>query len=226
MTFFAKELIIFDLDGTLIDSAPDLALTINLMLADLQLEPVDESLIRTWVGNGAQVLVERALAHAYLSKPVELSLIDDALAIFLNHYQHNLVVKSRLYPDVYRTLTTLKQQGFTLALITNKPERFIAPILAAMELNSLFSYVLGGDSLARKKPDPLPLITACQQLDFSVEQAVMVGDSKNDILAAKAANMQSVGLTYGYNYGEPIANSKPDLVLDHFAKLVDHLVRV
>ena len=220
MQFEHKTLVIFDLDGTLLDSAPDLALAINLMLTDLGFEAAPEPLIRSWVGNGAQTLVSRALQHSGCDSSQDSSHFNDALAIFLAHYQTHLTTHSVLYNGVFDTLMQLKQSGLQLALVTNKPMLFIDPILSAFKLRDVFSITLGGDSLAVKKPHPKPLLHACEQLGISVEQAVMVGDSKNDILAAKAANMQSVGLTYGYNYNEAISLQNPDVVLDEFSHLL------
>jgi phosphoglycolate phosphatase len=113
-----------------------------------------------------------------------------------------------------------------MAIVTNKPYGFIAPIFEALKMDGLFDLYVGGDSLSQKKPDPEPLLHACEKLDVTVEKALMVGDSKNDILAAKAANMQSVGVTYGYNYGEPIDLYKPEVVIDRFSDLKSLLKRV
>jgi phosphoglycolate phosphatase len=113
----------------------------------------------------------------------------------------------------------LAGQGYRLAIVTNKPERFVPPILEGLGLHGLFELIIGGDTLAKRKPDPLPIEHACKVLGVDVSNCLMVGDSKNDILAAKAAAMQSVGLTYGYNYGESIAIYEPEWVLDHFSDL-------
>ena len=125
-----------------------------------------------------------------------------------------------LYEGVFSTLHALKEQGFTLALITNKPSEFIEPILSSFSIFSLFSLTIGGDSLPEKKPSSFPLLHACEKLGVSPSQCVMVGDSKNDIVAAKAANIKSVGLTYGYNYGENIAKYKPNWVFDDFEEIL------
>ncbi|TWX68148.1 phosphoglycolate phosphatase [Colwellia sp. C1TZA3] len=220
-----KTVLLFDLDGTLVDSAPDLATAINKMLLALDLTTFPQEIIRDWVGNGAKTLVERALQHSLnnnttLDEDLSEARKSKALAIFLNYYQQCLCLESTLYNDVKATLLALKKQGYRLAIITNKPAEFIEPIITGFGLNSLFELLLGGDSLAERKPHPLPLIHACETLNVSASQCIMIGDSKNDILAAKAAHMQSIGLTYGYNYGEDIRVYQPDWCLENFAELL------
>lgn len=227
MTSINKPVLLFDLDGTLVDSAPDLATAVNKMLITTNLITFPTSIIRGWVGNGAKTLVQRALDQALfstskktLSEPEKDKKITQALAIFLTHYQECVCEESTLYAGVKETLIALKAQGYRLAIITNKPAQFIAPIISGLGLDGLFELQLGGDSLAERKPHPLPLLHACQLLNVTVDDCVMIGDSKNDILAAKAANMQSIGLTYGYNYGENINRYQPDYCLDSFADLL------
>jgi len=222
MQFKEKELIIFDLDGTLIDSAPDLALAINFMLTSLGRETFSEATIDLWVGNGASTLVKRALsANKIIDESIDKALFESALSIFLESYRENICVKTVLYADVKETLQILYSLGYTMAIVTNKPFVFVQPILEKLDIASNFSLILGGDSLSSKKPEPEPLLYVCEKLDISVEKAVMIGDSKNDILAANAADMQSVGLSYGYNYGEPISNFNPTLVLENFKDIVE-----
>lgn len=224
MKLLNKDILLFDLDGTLVDSAPDLALAVNKTLIELGLATFNQDVIRNWVGNGAHVLIQRALSgNAEISADLDSALTDKALSIFLQVYQDCSCVETQLYNGVLSTLTKLKAKGFRLAIITNKPERFIGPIIDGLALNNLFELIIGGDTLAKRKPDPLPLHYACQQLSANINQCVMIGDSKNDILAAKAANMQSIALTYGYNYGENIANYQPEVVIDNFAELLEVL---
>ena len=223
-----KTVLLFDLDGTLVDSAPDLAAAINKMLLALNLTTFPQEIIRSWVGNGAKTLVERALHHSLnnntaVNNSLSEAKVNKALAIFLNYYRQCLCVESRLYKGVRETLLALKNQGYRLAIITNKPTEFIEPIVRGFGLEGLFELQLGGDSLVERKPHPLPLLHACETLKVSVAQCIMIGDSKNDILAAKAANIQSIGLTYGYNYGENIRVYQPDWCLDNFAELLDLL---
>jgi len=221
LKFNNKQVILFDLDGTLIDSAPDLALAINHMLTTLGRDTFSDDLIRSWVGNGAHVIVKRGLSgKADFDDNIDPALFAKALDIFLSFYAQNLCVDTATYPNVRSTLKILKAQGYRLVIVTNKPFDFIEPILVGLELTGLFELLLGGDSLAERKPSPLPLLHVCETLSVTVEQCVMVGDSKNDILAANAAQMQSVGLTYGYNYGEDIAEHQPDAVFSDFADLI------
>ena len=224
MNFTDKKLLIFDLDGTLVDSAPDLANAINGMLKTIGREQFPLETNRSWVGNGAQVLVERALsADNKISSNLDVKLVGDALITFLAIYRDNVCVDSVLYPEVSATLKELQSRHYRLAIVTNKPLEFVAPILQQLGLENIFERVLGGDSLARKKPDPMPLNYLCEQLAVAPAQCLMIGDSKNDIFAAKNANMHSVGLTYGYNYGEDISIVDPDAVINQFGQLLNCL---
>ncbi|WP_298940174.1 phosphoglycolate phosphatase [uncultured Psychromonas sp.] len=221
MKFTDKKAVLFDLDGTLIDSAPDLALAINHMLTSIGREEISPAIIRSWVGNGASILVQRGLSgQTDIDENLDPELLEKSLAIFLDFYANNLCVDTVTYPHVRSSLKILKAKGYQLAIVTNKPYDFIQPILDGLELNGLFELLVGGDTLEKRKPDPLPLHYACEKLGVTVEQCVMVGDSKNDVLAANAANMQSIGLTYGYNYGEDINEHNPDISFDDFADII------
>ena len=225
MKFLHKKLLIFDLDGTLIDSVPDLAVAVNHMLTHLGKKPFKEDVIRYWVGNGAQMLVKRALlGKSQLNEEIDTALFEEALEIFLHFYRHNLCKTTQAYPHVRDSLDALKAHGYTLAIVTNKPYNFVAPILKGLNLENLFELILGGDSLEKKKPDPLPLEHVCDTLNISREASVMIGDSNNDILAANACGMESIGVSYGYNYGESISFYKPRAVVDDFADILKLLV--
>ncbi|MGL5392452.1 MAG: HAD-IA family hydrolase, partial [Shewanella sp.] len=160
-----------------------------------------------------------AMSHA-LGEAVEQAALDAAMPVFMHHYQENLEKHSALYSDVHSVLQTLFDAGFKLAVVTNKPYRFTLPLLEAFKINGFFSLVLGGDSLAKMKPDPLPLQHLLEQWQLDNTELLMVGDSKNDILAAKAAGIASIGLTYGYNYGEDIGLAGPDAVCEQFSELL------
>ncbi|RUR33988.1 phosphoglycolate phosphatase [Vreelandella andesensis] len=215
-----KRLIAFDLDGTLIDSVPDLAVAVRHALDDVGLPVPGEERVRDWVGNGAQVLIERALTWALSVAPGQ-ALQATAYEAFMCHYAAAPNALTQLYPGVRTALHDLYKAGYSLVLITNKPERFIAPILGHFDLLPLFTHCLGGDSLAEKKPSPLPLLYMAQRLDTPPSASVMVGDSRHDIAAGKAAGFTTVALPYGYNHGEPIEHSQPDLIISSLLALTE-----
>jgi phosphoglycolate phosphatase len=214
-----KRLIAFDLDGTLIDSVPDLAVAVQRTHSDLALPIPAQEQVCDWVGNGAQVLMERALTWALQQAP-DQALKKATYEAFLRHYGTAPNALTQLYPGVQTTLNALHQSGYLLALITNKPARFIAPILNHFELQSHFAYCIGGDSLAEKKPSPLPLLHVAHQLDIAPSASVMVGDSRHDIAAGRAAGFATVAVPYGYNHGEPSEHSQPDVLISSLPALV------
>lgn len=224
MQFKNKKLLIFDLDGTLINSALDLAKAVNYMLVNLGKETFEEETIHGWVGNGALTLVKRALlGKRELNGTLDADYVKKALNIFLDYYKANLCNATVPYTNVTQTLQALKEKGYTLVIVTNKPFKFVAPILKGLNMDGFFAEILGGDSLAEKKPHPAPLLHVCETLGLNVEASVMIGDSKNDILAANACGMDSAGVTYGYNYGEDIGVHKPTVIIDDFKDLLKHL---
>lgn len=215
------KLIGFDLDGTLVNSLPDLALSLNSAFAEAGLPQAPEELVLTWIGNGADILFARGMewtgrAHEFSEE--ELAQIKRRFGHF---YGENVCNISQLYPNVKETLETLKAQGYILAVVTNKPTKHVLPVLKAFEIDHLFSEALGGQSLPAIKPHPAPLYYLCGKFGLYPHEMLFVGDSKNDILAAKAAGCKSVGLTYGYNYNIPISESEPDYVCDDFAEILE-----
>jgi phosphoglycolate phosphatase len=222
-----KQLLIFDFDGTLIDSLPDLADATNAMLTTLGKDTYPIETIRNWIGNGSRLLVERALVGKLEVAEGELTVeeADHAEQIFFEAYKNLSGSKTVAYPDVDDGLKKLHAAGYTLALVTNKPIRFVPKILQSFGWQDLFSEVMGGDSLAVKKPDPAPLLHVCETLNVSVDQAVMIGDSRNDMLAGQNANMDTLGLSYGYNYGQDIRELNPTEAFDHFADLVAWIMK-
>ncbi|KXS39499.1 MAG: phosphoglycolate phosphatase [Halomonadaceae bacterium T82-2] len=214
------QLVVFDLDGTLIDSVPDLAAAVDAMLADLALAPAGEAKVRDWVGNGSRKLVERALCHARGEESVEAACQEAAHERFLRHYAAAPCACTRLYPGAREALAGLQARGIALALVTNKPEAFIEPILSALSLQECFAMTVGGDSLPRKKPDPLPLVHVAQRLGVVPEAALMVGDSRHDVEAGRRAGFRTLAVPYGYNHGEPVSLAGPDGEVESLAELV------
>ena len=212
-------LVMFDLDGTLVDSVPDLAVAVDNMLLTLGHPPVGIESVRQWVGNGAPVLVRRALAGGIDHSGVDDAEAEAALAIFMDAYsqKHDLTV---VYPGVRDTLKWLHKQGVAMALITNKPERFVAPLLDQMKIGRYFKWIIGGDTLPQKKPDPAALFFVMKMANIPASQSLFVGDSRSDVLAAKAAGVKCVALSYGYNHGRPIAEESPTLVIDDLRRLI------
>lgn len=222
MTQQEIKLIAFDLDGTLLDSVPDLAVAADQATRAVGFPGVTELQARDYVGNGADILIGRALSQSLTINP-ELSdeLRAQARELFDDFYQQTGHKLSHLYPTVKETLKELHQAGFTLALVTNKPSKFVPDVLQQHGIADYFVDVLGGDSFPEKKPNPIALNWLMEKHQIQPTEMLMVGDSKNDILAAKNAGCASFGLTYGYNHGEPIAASEPDFVADSLAQLLD-----
>ncbi|MWV11264.1 phosphoglycolate phosphatase [Pseudomonas sp. R-28-1W-6] len=212
-------LVMFDLDGTLVDSVPDLAAAVDRMLVQLGRPAAGIERVRDWVGNGARVLVRRALAGDIEHAGVGEAETEQALELFNQAYAdcHSL---SRVYPGVTASLKWLKKQGVELALITNKPERFVAPLLDEMKLGRYFRWIIGGDTLPQQKPDPAALLHVLRLAGIGAHEALFIGDSRNDVLAAQAAGVPCVALSYGYNHGRPIAEEGPAAVLDDLRQLL------
>jgi phosphoglycolate phosphatase len=211
-----------DLDGTLIHTAPDLADCANRMLADLGRAPASVETVMTWIGNGVPRLVKRALTGDMWAEP-ETALFEKALAIYQQHYLAHVSDLSRPFPGVVAGLARLKARGFHLACITNKAAIFTLPLLRNLDLYNYFELVLSGDSLPKQKPDPLPLLHACQHFGISPDHGILVGDSSNDVEAARAAGMPVICVTYGYNHGHDIRASHPDAVVDSLEAVEPYL---
>jgi len=212
-------LVMFDLDGTLMDSVPDLAAAVDKMLMLLGREPAGIARVRDWVGNGSRVLVRRALAGGLEHEGVSDEFADEALALFMQAYSggHELTT---VYPGVRECLDWLREREVKLAIITNKPAQFIEPLLEEKGLTGYFDWLVGGDTLPQQKPDPAALFWVMDKAGVAPGESLFVGDSRNDVRAAKAATVRCVALTYGYNHGEPIADEQPALVLDDLRELV------
>lgn len=216
-------LAMFDLDGTLVDSVPDLAAAVDQMLHQLGRAAAGEEQVRQWVGNGAAMLVRRALAGRFDGEEVAALTdadIADPLALFMAAYGGNSCQHSGLYPGVEPCLQELQRRGVKMAVVTNKPEQFVEPLLQARGIADYFDLILGGDSLENKKPHPQPLLHCLEHFGVGAARALMVGDSGNDILAAQAARVAVAAVTYGYNQGKSVTDFGPDWVVDNLVELV------
>lgn len=214
----AVKLVVIDLDGTLVDTAADIAEATNLMLRDLGQPERDPATVASWIGNGVARLVKRALTGEMDGEP-DPQHYALAYALFLKHYEANLTRQSRPFPGVVEGLEWLQGQDLRLVCITNKAERFTRPLLEVLGLHKYFALVLSGDSLPRQKPDPLPLVHACRHFGLAPAQALLVGDSGNDVRAARAAGMPVICVDYGYNHGRDIRTEQPDAVIGSLTEL-------
>jgi phosphoglycolate phosphatase len=200
---------IIDLDGTLIDTAHDFRVAINAMREEFGLAPLPLDTILGFVGKGSENLVRRVLAHDYPEQETEQKFAA-ALDCYQRHYARINGEHSALYPDVVEGLHALKAKGLRLACVTNKPVGFAVPLLEKMGLRGFFDVVYGGDSFARKKPDPMPLLRVCADFGLAPNQVMAIGDSSNDAQAARAAGCPVLLLPYGYNHGESVQNVESD----------------
>lgn len=210
---FPIQAIVLDLDGTLLDTASDIAEAANRMLAGLGRATLDEATVKSYIGNGVSRLVKRALTGSLDGEP-DAALFDQALALFRTHYAGTLTATTRHYPGVLEGLEAMKQAGFRLACITNKAERFTTPLLEAMGLASFFEVVISGDTLSAKKPDPLPLQHVAERFGVPVERMLLIGDSLNDVQAARAAGCRVFCVPYGYNRTGHVRDLNPDQVIE------------
>jgi phosphoglycolate phosphatase len=200
---------IIDLDGTMLHTMPDFHVAINGMRAELDLEPITRERIALMVGKGSENLIRSVLGLDWDAAGVEAK-FEAAMDAYQRHYLSINGDHSTLYPDVIEGLTALKAQGLRLACVTNKPIAFTTPLLKLKGLDGFFEVVYGGDSLPRKKPDPLPLQTVCADFGLQPAQVVAIGDSSNDAQAARAAGCPVLTVPYGYNHGQAIHDTDSD----------------
>jgi len=205
--------VIIDLDGTLLDTAQDLALAANAMLRELHMAELPSSTIQSFIGKGVPKLVKRTLTNSPDDEPDPI-LFEQALPIYERCYAENLHVYTHPYPGVTEGLEQLKQNGFHLVCVTNKTEIFTLPLLHKTGLLDYFELVLSGDSLPKRKPDPLPLLHACKHFATLPEAALLIGDSSNDAIAARAAGCHIFCVPYGYNEGHDVYQLDCDAVID------------
>ena len=226
--------VIVDLDGTMVDTLGDFEEALNRTLADLDLPPVTRPLIERTVGKGSEHLIRSVLAHQLalpevtgLSNVCSARSVDTLYEPAWQRYQyHYLRINgqfSAVYPGVAEGLALLKASGRPMACLTNKPLAFAQGLLHAKALDGHFGWVFGGDSFERKKPDPMPILGTCAAMGVAPAQTLMVGDSQNDALAARAAGCPVALVTYGYNHGQPIAQAPHDLLVDSLLELASRL---
>ena len=210
--------IFIDLDGTLVDSVPDLTVAVDRVMAELGLSPRGETNVRQWVGNGVEKLLHRAISNdIHGQAPADLMI--RARSLFDTAYRDNLCVHSCLYPGVKEGLDALSGRQLRLACITNKPTGFARTLLFELGIGDKFAVIVGGDAVANHKPAPDGLHLCAQQLGVNIEHSLMVGDSVNDVAAARNAGCPVVCVPYGYNHGRDIREAKPDAVIDTLADL-------
>jgi phosphoglycolate phosphatase len=217
--------VLFDLDGTLVDSVPDLCAAVNQVLAELGRPTLSETEVRGYVGDGARMLLTRALSSNTAGHS-DAALVERVWNRFLAAYETELCVRSQLYPDVAESLRQLHEKGYRLGVVTNKPIRFVGPLLEHLGILDCFGVCVGGDSLLQRKPDPAPLIHAMSSLEVAAGSTVMVGDSWNDIRAGQSAGCLVIAVSYGYNHGLDLRQVGVAAVIDRMGDLMDCLDRL
>ncbi len=222
MKKFQPNLIMIDVDGTLVDSVPDLAYCVDEMMVELGMEKRGEDKVRHWVGNGVSKLVERAITGE-LEGQLNKELFNKAYPIFLNYYAENTAKRTCLYEGVREGLDYLSLQGYHLGCVTNKATQFTHPLLKELGIIDYFKIVISGDTLTKKKPDPMPLLYGAEYFGVRPEECLMIGDSVSDVKASRSAGFDIICMSYGYNHGNNIADEKPDLVIDSMTELVKYL---
>jgi phosphoglycolate phosphatase len=213
------EMILIDVDGTLVDSVPDLAYCVDAMMAKLGRPPRGEAEVRNWVGNGVERLVQRALSGSLDGEP-DAADYARAYPVFIELYTENTSKRSCLYPGVREGVDMLKAAGYPLGCVTNKAAQFTEPLLRELGLYDDFSIVISGDTLPKKKPDPAPLQYAADFFGCPPEAALMIGDSVSDVRAARAAGFRIICMSYGYNHGVDIRDAQPDAVVDKMTEVL------
>ena len=204
--------VVIDLDGTLLDTAPDLAHAAELMMAELDMPSVPLATIKTYIGNGVSRLVKRVLTGSMDAEP-DAALFDRAYPIYQKHYGAHVSLHSRPFPGVVEGLQALRAMGAHVACITNKAEVFTIPLLRDTGLLDYFELVLSGDTLPKRKPDPMPLLHACKHFGIEPGELLLIGDSLNDTQAARAAGSSVFCVPYGYNRGRPVAELDQDAIV-------------
>lgn len=204
--------VMIDLDGTLLDTAPDLATAANMMLTELGRAELPLETIQSYIGKGIEKLVKRSLTGSLDGEP-DADLFRRAMPLYERSYAKTLYVDTCAYPGVLEGLKALREDGFRLACVTNKAEAFTLPLLRAAELLDYFDIVVSGDSLPKKKPDPMPLLHACERFDIESQEMLLIGDSLNDAQAARSAGCHVFCVPYGYNEGRDVRELDCDAIV-------------
>lgn len=216
--------VIIDLDGTMLDTAPDFLIAINRMRAEFGLAELDIDTIKKFVGKGSENLIHRVLAVDFSTEQIALH-FDAAMASYQRHYLAINGDYSELYPDVIAGLQAMRALGLRMACVTNKPVAFTLPLLEKKGLSAYFEVVYGGDSFERKKPDPIALLQVCADFDLAPAKVMAIGDSSNDAQAARAAQCPVLLVPYGYNHGETIQNVESDGIVATLLEAVKLITR-
>jgi phosphoglycolate phosphatase len=214
--------VILDLDGTLLDTAADLAAATNLMMLELGREPLSQATVASYIGKGVEVLVHRALGGS-LDARVDHDLHTRGHDAFMRHYQVENGRHSRPYDGVVEGVAAMRAKGLRLACVTNKPKSFADPLLERFGLAQAFELIVGGDTLPLRKPDPMPMLHVAQRFEIDPPEIVAIGDSLNDALAARAAGMPVFAVPYGYNEGRDVRTLDVDAVFDSLLIAADHI---
>lgn len=217
MSIKTPELVLFDLDGTLVDSVSDLAFSLNKTLKELKLPERKLEEICYWVGDGIEKFLKHALNEHKNIKQDDL--YDEAIDKFSAIYMDNIGQNSDCYCGIREGLEKLKQMDIPMGCVTNKRSKFAIPILKKLNIMKYMDIVIAGDTLPKKKPDPLPLLHVASVFDKDPANSLMIGDSENDINAARAAGFKIVCVSYGYNRGKDLQQENPDAIIDSLLEL-------
>lgn len=210
----SADAVLLDLDGTLLDTIPDLAHAANAMRVDLSLAALPQSLIATYVGRGVDNLIQRTLAEDLDGQPIPAELLARGRLSFAQHYHHVNGQKAVLFEGVLPGLQRMQEMGLKLAVVTNKATEFTLPLLARTGLDRFMQTVVCGDTLAERKPHPAPMLHACAQLGTSPDRTVVVGDSKHDAASGQAAGCRVLIVPYGYNEGQSVQTLEVDAIVE------------
>ena len=218
------KLVVLDLDGTMVDSVPDLAYCTNKMLTQLNYPNHKTEKIKQWVGNGVVKLIERAISGKLHNEAIDKDLMQKATNIFNKLYANNLANFSQLYPSTLECLEYLKQKKFYIACVTNKPIQFSNILMQKLNIFNFFDVILGGDSLKEKKPSKIPITYLLDKFNISNNECILIGDSITDIKTAKNSNCKIICVSYGYNHGNDITAENPDIVIDSLSDIKNIII--